>query len=34
MARNYEKQPISETLYDIAVIALLLGVLAVGVEAL
>lgn len=34
MARNYEKQPVAETLLDIAVIALCLGVLAVGVEAL
>lgn len=34
MARNYEKHPVTETMYDIAVVALLLGVLAVGVEAL
>lgn len=34
MARNYEKHPIAETAYDIAVVALLLGVLAVGIEAL
>lgn len=34
MARNYEKHPIAETTRDIAVAALCLGLLAVGVEAL
>lgn len=34
MARNYEKHPITESLLDVAVIALCLGALAVGVEAL
>jgi hypothetical protein len=34
MARNYEKHPIAETTHDIAVIAVCLGLLAIGIEAL
>lgn len=32
--RKYEKHPVAETLHDVALAALVLGILAVGVEVL